>query len=65
MHCKGITAFLFLAGDGGKRGVKFDAKILKQEDRILGVILRKIEVGRQNCLEGGDEPHKFNTSCLR
>lgn len=44
MRCKGITAFLFLAGDGEKRGVKFDAKILNQEDRILGVILRKIEV---------------------
>lgn len=44
-HRKGITAFCFLAGDGERGGVKVDAKTLKQEERVLSVILRKTEEG--------------------
>ena len=43
-HHKGITAFLFLAGDGEKRGVNFNAKILSQKERIFCVVPRKIDV---------------------
>ena len=36
--------FLFLTWDGGRRKAKDDAKKVNQEERILGVILRKMEV---------------------
>ena len=36
--------FLLLTWDGGRRKAKDDAKKVNQEETILGVILRKMEV---------------------